>query len=121
MPAEKDLVSFPLYVHRIISSEFCSTISAEEFGTYMWLLVHAAAKEKDASLPDDEQALAQMARVRKVSPRVLAQFPVVETEWGKRRRNAVQHEIWQELQGKVAQARKAAKKRWADERAKKPQ
>ncbi len=112
MAAEKDLLSFPLYVHRIINSEVCAAMTCEEFGAYMWLMIHAAAKEKDASLPNDAKVLAQMAHLPELPARVLEQFPEVETEWGSRLRNTVQWEILQQTQAKVARYRAAAAARW---------
>lgn len=119
MAAEKDLLHFPLYFNRIINSEVCAAMTTEEFGAYMWLMIHAAAKEKEVSLPPDTQALAQLAKLKKLSPRVLEQFPEIKTEWGTRRRNAVQFTIWEKSQVKVARNRAAANKKWEIERQKK--
>jgi uncharacterized protein YdaU (DUF1376 family) len=116
---ERDLTWFPLYVHRVKNSEACEAMSAEEFGCYMRLLIHAWIKEKDSTVPDDKVALARICGVAELSERVLEQFPTVETAWGTRRRNSPQFGVWEEQQeiaskGRNA-ARAAAKERWRKE------
>jgi G:T-mismatch repair DNA endonuclease (very short patch repair protein) len=55
---------------------------------------------KDASLPDDIEFLTRLARVNELSPAVLSKFPVVDTQWGERRRNPVLYDEWQDTLNK---------------------
>jgi len=66
----------------------------EEVGQYILLLSEAWLSNKDASLPDVPEVLARKARCRKVSDKVLAMFPVVQTPWGSRRQNETLYAEW---------------------------
>jgi hypothetical protein len=67
---------------------------------------------KDVSLPVDSDRLARYARCDEVSTLVLKQFPIVETEWGQRRRNVPQLEVWNDARARSEAGKKGAEKRW---------
>lgn len=115
---QTELSWFPLYPFRIQNSDACRAMSAEEFGVYMRLLIASWATVKDASLSDSPALLAKLAEVPAVSELVLAQFPVVETPWGLRRRNAVLYGLWIQATGKSVARAEAANKRWDNEKTK---
>lgn len=87
----------------------------EEVGQYIFLLIAAWLGGKDATLPDDLELLAVDAR-QKVSERVLEQFPIVETEWGPRRRNQTLYGEWMSAMLRSDEARKSVDKRWQNDR-----
>jgi uncharacterized protein YdaU (DUF1376 family) len=89
-----DLTRFDFHALRFNKSEQVQGMSASEVGQYILLLVEAWLIGKDASLPDDPQLLARLARVDKVSDRVLNQFPIVSTEFGQRRQNPTLYSEW---------------------------
>ena len=106
-----ELSRMDFHVTRFMESEDVEEMDAREVGQYCLLLFKAWQLAKDASLPVEIDKLARYARVSEVSSSVLRKFPLVETEWGKRRRNEVQFGIW-----KAARARSKAGKRNADSR-----
>ena len=110
--ATPDLTRFDFHALKFIQSEDVSTMSAEEVGQYILLLIRSWLIGKDASLPDDLDFLAREARVKKVSDRVLKKFPVVQTEHGLRRRNSVIYGEWLIAIERSASAVKAANARW---------
>ncbi len=90
-----DLTRFDFHAKKFYFSEDVQIMSAEEVGQYLLLLVSAWLGGKDASLPDNAALLARVARVSEVSQAVLTKFPIVETEYGPRRRNETLYEEWQ--------------------------
>jgi uncharacterized protein YdaU (DUF1376 family) len=88
-----DLTRFDFHAMRFAHSEAVKAMTAEEVGQYILLLCDAWLLQKDASLPDDVAYLTIVAK-GKVSPRVLRQFPLVDTQWGSRRRNDVLYIEW---------------------------
>lgn len=115
-----DLTRFDFHVHRFMDSEDVEAMSAEEVGQYILLMCHAWKKGKAASLPDDTDLLSKYARVKKLSDRVLNKFPVIETEWGPRRRNSVLYGEWVMASERSATAsemgRRGSEIRWGGNR-----
>jgi uncharacterized protein YdaU (DUF1376 family) len=95
-----------------LQSESVMKMSLEEVGAYLLLLMQAWAQAKDCTLPDDLKLLSQMAKGKKISPRVLALFPIVDTQWGKRRRNGRLYATWEAAQEKSEVRAKVANARW---------
>lgn len=95
-------------------------MSNEEVGQYTFLLCEAWLSGKDASLPDNPEVLARKARCRKVSDKVLAQFPVVQTTYGPRRQNETLYSEWRAATSRIALAsdmgRKGNEVRWGANR-----
>lgn len=89
-----DLTRFDFHAKKFYFSEHVQSMSAEEVGQYLLLMVAAWLGGKDASLPDNPVLLARYARVQNVSELVLKMFPIVETEHGPRRRNETLFEEW---------------------------
>ena len=89
-----DLTRFDFHAFRFMYSEDVRSMSACEVGQYILLMCEAWLSGKDASLPDDLKILALWARCEQVSDKVLAKFPVVDTEIGPRRRNARLYSEW---------------------------
>ena len=89
-----DLTRFDFHALRFIQSDSIAAMSNEEVGQYTLLLAEAWLSGKDATLPDNLEILARKARCKKVSDRVLAMFPIVQTEWGPRRQNETLHAEW---------------------------
>jgi uncharacterized protein YdaU (DUF1376 family) len=94
-----DMTRFDFHVNRFLDSEDVQRMSAEEVGQYILLLCEAWRLHKEATLPADPDYLSRVARVRKVSPRVMKKFfPVdMQTLDGKevRLRNKRLFEEWQ--------------------------
>jgi uncharacterized protein YdaU (DUF1376 family) len=109
-----DLTRFDFHAKKFYFSEDVQIMSAEEVGQYLLLLVAAWLGGKDASLPDSPVLLARMARVSTVSELVLAKFPVVETEYGPRRRNETLYGEWTAAVKRVEEGKQNADKRWQD-------
>ena len=91
-----DLTRFDFYAMRFIYSEDVMAMNAEEVGQYLLLMCHAWLGGKGASLPDDCALLEVYARGA-VSAKVLAKFPIVETEHGARRRNTTLFREWEKV------------------------
>jgi uncharacterized protein YdaU (DUF1376 family) len=108
-----DLTRFDFHAKKFYFSEDVQVMSAEEVGQYLLLLVAAWLGGKDTSLPDNAMLLARLARVNKVSDIVLAKFPVVETEYGLRRRNDTLYGEWQAANLRVQNGKDYANKRWS--------
>jgi uncharacterized protein YdaU (DUF1376 family) len=89
-----DLTRFDFNAYNFLNSEAVEAMTAEEVGQYLLLLVRSWLIAKGASLPDDPDLLAKWARCKRVSDKVMAKFPVVETEFGPRRRNSVIYMEW---------------------------
>ncbi len=89
-----DLTRFNFYALRFMHSDDVRAMNASEVGQYLLLLCESWLAGKEASLPDDKKVLARMARVPKLSPRILAKFPLVSTESGRRRRNDTLYQEW---------------------------
>lgn len=79
---------FKFFVSDWLDSETVRAMSIEERYSYITLLAHAWRTRKECSLPVSGADLAALTGIKKVSKRVLKQFPVVQTEFGPRRRNA---------------------------------
>jgi uncharacterized protein YdaU (DUF1376 family) len=92
MPVE--LTRFDFHVVRFFESNDVESMTDREIGQYVLLLCKSFLSGKAASLPDDPKYLAKWARCRKVSPKVMAKFPLVDTEWGPRRRNETMYGEW---------------------------
>lgn len=84
-------------------------MSATEVGQYALLLFKSWLMGKDASLPDDLDFLAVVAR-GPVSNLVLQKFPVVETKIGPRRRNDVLYKEWITVMERYETASESGKK-----------
>jgi hypothetical protein len=89
-----DLTRFDFNAYNFLNSETVEVMTDAEIGQYVLLLVKSWVLAKDASLPDDLELLAKWAHCKRVSDRVLLKFPVVETEFGPRRRNSVLFFEW---------------------------
>jgi uncharacterized protein YdaU (DUF1376 family) len=92
-------------------------MTAEEVGQYLLLLCKAWLLAKETCLPNDPTYLARIARTDLVSERVLAKFPIVETQWGSMRRNDTLYEEWMAAEarsdsGRVRVAARGGK--WAE-------
>jgi hypothetical protein len=96
-----DLTRFDFHALKFIQSDSIAEMSNEEVGQYILLLSEAWLGAKDASLPDSPDVLARKARCKKVSDRVLAQFPVVQTTWGPRRQNDTLYAEWRATQERL--------------------
>jgi uncharacterized protein YdaU (DUF1376 family) len=110
MPAE--LTRFDFHVHKFLNSEDVEIMTADEVGQYILLLCHSFVKGKEASLPNDLAVLAKYARVDKLSKLVLKKFPIVETEWGPRRRNQVMYAEYLSAVKRSLNGRSAVAERW---------
>lgn len=89
-----DLTRFDFHAKRFYFSESVRAMSAEEVGQYMLLLIEAWMGGKDTTLPNNGVYLAQLARAKEVSPLVMSQFHLVETQWGQRYQNETLFEEW---------------------------
>lgn len=107
-----DLTRFTFQAKKWYCSETVRALSADECGQYILLLVEAWMSGKAASLPTDTSLLAKYARVKQVSRAVLACFPIVDTEFGKRRRNETLYKDWVESVTRSETAAKKANARW---------
>ena len=84
-----DLTRFDFHVVRFMNSYDVEIMTDAEIGQYLLLLCKSWLLAHDATLPDDVEYLSRIARTTKVSERVLAKFPLVETEnYGRARLNA---------------------------------
>lgn len=110
-----ELTRFDFHVNRFLNSEDVENMTAEEVGQYLLLLCHSFVKGREASLPDDPGVLARYARVDKVSKLVLKKFPVVETEWGPRRRNETLYTEFLLAKKRSENGRSAVAERWEKE------
>lgn len=114
-----ELTRMDFHVSRFMNSEDVREMTACEVGQYCLLLFEAWMIGKDCTLPEEEGKVARYARVETVAPGVLAKFPVVETEeYGPRRRNDVQFEIWGQAKARSEAGRQAADASWAVRRQK---
>lgn len=111
-----DLTRFDFHAFRFMRSENVRAMNAEEVGQYILLLCEAWLTGKDASLPDDPPYLAQLARVKTISPRVMKQFKKVQTQWGERLQNETLFEEWLIANQRSDNGRKAVEARWQYER-----
>ena len=107
-----DLTRFDFHVVRFMNSYDVEVMTAEEIGQYILLLCKSWLLAHDATLPDDIEYISRTARVTKVSDRVLAKFPVVETEqWGSVRRNHTLFEEWERASDRSDIARERVSRR----------
>jgi uncharacterized protein YdaU (DUF1376 family) len=107
-----DLTRFDFHAVRFMNSEDVEEMSAAEVGQYILLLCKAWLIGKDTTLPLDLVKLARYARTESLSEAVLAHFPIVETEFGDRRRNNVLYSEWMEACLRSETGRNKANKRW---------
>lgn len=107
-----DLTRFDFHVIRFMNSYDVEMMTNSEIGQYILLLCKAWLLQKDATLPDDPVYLAFTAKTDKVSERVLAKFPLVETQWGTMRQNAALFEEWCRASGRSDSGKERAEKRW---------
>ena len=115
-----DLTRFDFNAHNFLQSETVEVMTDAEIGQYIMLLAKAWTLAKAASLPDDLDLLAKWSHCRKVSDKVLFKFPVVDTEFGPRRRNEVLYKEWLKALDRtniaVESGRVGAATRWAAHR-----
>lgn len=112
-----DLTRFDFHVVRFMNSYDVEVMTAEEVGQFLLLLCKAWLLAKETCLPNDPAYLARIARAERVSERVLAKFPIVETQWGEMRRNETLYEEWMAAEarsdsGRVRVAARGGK--WAE-------
>lgn len=93
-----DLTRFDFNTKRFLFSERVRRMTAAEVGSYILLLSEAWMTGKEASLPDDPEYLSRLGRVSEVSQIVLEMFPVVDTQWGRRRQNETLYDEWLEAE-----------------------
>lgn len=113
--AEPTLTRFDFHVYRFLNSDDVENMTAEEVGQYLLLLCYSFVKGKEASLPDDPGVLARYARVDKVSKLVMKKFPIVETEWGARRRNETLYGEYLLTKKRSENGRNAVAQRWEND------
>ncbi len=107
-----DLTRFDFHVVRFMNSYDVETMTDAEIGQYLLLLCKSWLLAHDATLPDDVEYLSRIARTTKVSERVLAKFPLVETEkYGRARRNAALFEEWEKASERSEIARERVNRR----------
>jgi hypothetical protein len=115
-----DLTKFDFNAHNFMNSEAVEAMNDAEVGQYILLLAKSWLLAKDASLPDDLESLARWAHTKRVSDKVLAKFPVVDTPWGQRRRNEVLYNEWiaatSRIQSAVDFGRRGSQIRWGADR-----
>ena len=107
-----ELTRMDFHVARFLNSDDVDDMTDKEVGQFCLLLFKAWMIAKDVSLPVDSDRLARYARCDEVSTLVLKQFPIVETEWGQRRRNVPQLEVWNDARARSEAGKKGAEKRW---------
>jgi len=110
--AAVELTRMDFHVARFLNSDDVDDMTDKEVGQFCLLLFKAWMIAKDVSLPVDSDRLARYARCDEVSTLVLKQFPIVETEWGQRRRNVPQLEVWNDARARSEAGKKGAEKRW---------
>ena len=100
-----DLTRFDFNAFRFTKSFSIRQMSNEEIGQYILLLSEAWLGGKETSLPDNPDILASLARCKKISDKVLAMFPLVETETGPVRRNDTLYAEWMATQERLGLAK----------------
>jgi uncharacterized protein YdaU (DUF1376 family) len=116
-----DFTRFDFHAKKFYFSENVRSMSVEEVGQYILLMVEAWMGGKDTTLPDNPKLLARMARVDQVSDAVLAMFPLVQTESGARRRNETLYSEWTAAVERSEEARRRALKGHGKEEAEQEQ
>ncbi len=107
-----DLTRFDFHVVRFMNSYDVEIMTDAEIGQFLLLLCKSWLLAHDATLPDDVEYLSRIARTTKVSERVLAKFPLVETEkYGRARRNATLFEEWEKASERSEIARERVNRR----------
>lgn len=104
-----DITRFTFHALGFFTSETIKLMDNEEIGQYVLLMCESILLGKECSLPDDLQYLARACRtsLRKLSESVVAEYPVVLTEFGPRRRNRKLYEEWLRISGKSEKARES--------------
>lgn len=108
--AGADLTRFDFNAKSFTHSDNVRAMSLEEIGQYVLLLCEAWLTDKEATLPDEIDALTTMCRGKKPSKRVLEMFPVVP-ELGRRRNQRLYGE-WVLAKKRSDDGRKAVETRW---------
>jgi hypothetical protein len=106
-----DLTRFDFHVVRFMNSYDVEIMTDAEIGQYILLLCKSWLLAHDATLPDDIDYLSRIARTPRLSERVLAKFPVVETERGTMRRNPALFEEWERASERSDSARERVARR----------
>lgn len=113
-----DLTRFDFNAKDFLHSENVQAMSTQEIGQYVLLLCESWMMGKDASLPDNTNALKNICRGEKPSETVLSMFPVVPEL--SRRRNPRLYTEWQAAANRVNIAsdsgRKGNEVRWGGNR-----
>jgi len=94
-----------------MSSPDVQIMTAEECGSYFFLLQHAWLGGENATLPNDPDRLAKLARVDKVSELVLSKFEIDENG---RFYNPRLRDEWKEALKRSKDGKNNAKKRWQE-------
>lgn len=89
-----DITRITLNVYNMANSEYIDSLTDAELGQWMRLFMKSVLIAKECTLSTDEKLLASYTKSRKLSPRVLESYPVVETELGLRRRNDTLYTAW---------------------------
>jgi uncharacterized protein YdaU (DUF1376 family) len=95
-----------------MSSPDVQIMTAEECGSYFFLLQHAWLGGENATLPNDPDRLAKLARVDKVSELVLSKFEIDENG---RFYNPRLRDEWKEALKRSKDGKNNAKKRWQED------
>lgn len=114
-----DITRITLNVLNLANSEYIDSLSDHELGQWLRLFCKAVLLAKECTLPVDEKALAGYTKLGKLSQRVLDAYPIVSTEFGQRRRNAVLYAEWVQVCGRSEASSQAADEKWKRARAKK--
>lgn len=109
-----ELTRFDFHVNRFLHSDDVESMTAEEVGQYILLLVHSFLKD-EASLPDDPAVLARYARVKKVSDLVMKKFPLVKINGVPRRQNGPLYQEYLRAKARSEGGRKAVAERWEND------
>src|ERR1700676_4597382 len=107
-----DLTRFDFHVVRFMNSESVERMSPTEIGQYLLLLCKSWLSNKDASLPDDLRYMAAAAKSDSISELVVSMFPIVDTPWGKRRRNETLYGEYLMAVERSGSARERGARRW---------
>lgn len=112
-----DLTRFDFHALRFTKSLSIMAMSNDEIGQYTLLLCEAWLGGRNTTLPDDPEILARLARTKKISEKVLAMFPVIDTGL---RRNETLFSEWMATTERLGTAsafgRKGNEMRWGGDR-----
>jgi hypothetical protein len=99
-----DITRITLNVYNLANSEYIDSLTDAELGQWMRLFMKSVLIAKECTLSTDEKVLSGYTKSRKVSPRILESFPVVNTEHGMRRRNNTLYVAWCEVRTRSVDA-----------------